>query len=208
MKGGIYHPDQVSIGGNEKYGGIDICDILSAIHEKGAYFNDEAVAPSRPSLYSRVLSCSATYAYASQPGISNEFFSDDILDIDPLWNYNVFCVYQFAIMSQSYPPYIPVFEDEPPEFVLQAAASFNPVNSSKSRTGRIGQRNVGTHGAMDGNVHMPYTLSDAFEWNVNGARDGGVTVYMDMSFVGLPTSTADYVVSYMAKFFIVASNKP
>lgn len=208
MKGGIYYPDQVAIFGSERYGGLDICGILDAIHEKGVYFNDEAVNPSRPSLYSRVLTYNESYSYGSRPGIGTEMSTDFLAGLDADWNYNVFAVYQFAIMSTGYPSYIPDFGANIPQMVLQASAGFSPVNKSISRTGYIGQRNVGTHGGPDGNVHMPYTLSDSFEWNVHALRDGGINVYMDMSFVDDPTDTSEYDVSYQARFLIVAGNKP
>jgi len=208
MKGGIYYPNTVNIGGSENRGGLDICGILDAIHEKGLYFDDEAVSPSRPSLYSKVATFSATYDYGSRPGMGTELGSDAILGLDPLWNYNVFAVYQFAIMSIDYPPYIPEFAGKTPILILQANAGFTPVNRSVSRTGYVGQRNVGTHGAMDGNVHMPYTLSDSFRWDVDGARDGGISAFMDMSFVDDPSDIAGLSVSYQARFLIVARDKP
>ncbi len=208
MKGGIYYPDQVSIAGNEKYGGIDICDILDAIHEKGAYFNDEAVNPTRPTLYSKVLAFNTTIEYDSRLGMGTEFASDMVAGLDPLWNYNVFAVYQFAIMSNDYPADIPDFSGNVPAFTLQASASFTPISRSISRTGYVGQRNVGAYSTMDSNVHMPYTLSDSFAWDVDGLRDGGVNVFMDMSFVNDPVDTTGYFVSYQARFLIVARDKP
>jgi hypothetical protein len=55
---------------------------------------------------------------------------------------------------------------------------------------------------------MPYTLSDSFRWDVDGARDGGINAYMDMSFVDDPDDTSGYSVSYQARFLVVARDKP
>jgi hypothetical protein len=111
-------------------------------------------------------------------------------------------------MSNNYPPYVPDFDGNIPVIVLQANADFTPINKSISRTGYAGQRNVGGSGTMSGNVHMPYTLSDSFAWDVDMARDGEIKVYMDMSFVDDPLNTTGYDISYQARFLAVARNKP
>ena len=208
MKGGIYHPDSVSIGGNEKYGGIDISDIMDAIHEKGFYFDDVAVTPVVPSLYSMVAQYSYIELYDDKIGFGTEFASDTLVGLDPLWDYNVFCVYQFGIMNDYYAPYNPSFASPPPAFTFQAKTTITPTTRSISRTGYAGQKNVGAFATADGNVHMPYTFCDSFQLPVNVLRDGEILVFMDMEFLSPPGSTTAYKVSYQAKILLVAKEKP
>lgn len=208
MKGGIYYPESVMIGGSEQYGGINICDIMDAIHEKGVYFDSAAVTPVVPTLYSKVAQFSYTEFYDSRVGIGTEFDADTLTGLDPLWDYNVFCVYQFAIMEDNYPSYIPTFASPPPIFTLQARTTLSPATKIISRTGYVGQKNVGAEGTADGNVHMPYTLCDSFPAPVHVDRDGELMVFMDMSFVSPPGNTTGYKVSYQAKVLVVAKEKP